>query len=233
MPKAIIALHGFFGSPKDFAPLQLENLRAPYIFNTDLCSLSTWARSFNGTISGTNILLGYSMGGRLALHCLLDNESRYHAAIILAAHPGLASICAREQRYRADFAWAQKIVTLPWEALLESWHKQPVLAGSPGPVRQAKDFDRLSLSLAMKRFSLGRQAYLVHRINALSLPILWLYAENEQANIAKIQLKNPLSQLIAMPGGHRFLFTQKDLVSAHINAFLYQPGLHNENNIIK
>lgn len=167
------------------------------------------------------ILMGYSMGGRLALNCIINNPTGFKAAIILAAHPGIAQESLRFRRYEADRIWAQRFMKEPWEPLMKSWHDQPALRASSVIKRQESDFERAALALALSYFSLGNQGYLVRQINNLALPILWLAPQEEASNVAGIKLKHALSRLIYMPkGGHRFMMSEPKATSRLIQGFL-------------
>ncbi|MCX6865074.1 MAG: hypothetical protein NTV46_02435, partial [Verrucomicrobia bacterium] len=72
-------------------------------------------------------LLGYSMGGRLALHALLEENPPWQAAIIVSAHPGLEAEAERETRRTADAAWAHQALTGNWQEFLAAWDAQPML----------------------------------------------------------------------------------------------------------
>jgi 2-succinyl-6-hydroxy-2,4-cyclohexadiene-1-carboxylate synthase len=216
----LVALHGFLGHPRDFKILGLENLRAPNIFASPLCPLENWAARFNQRITQKPALLGYSMGGRLALHCLLNNPSIFSCAIIVAAHPGIKDPDQRSKRLAHDLEWAGKFNSLEWSLLMNEWENMPALRSSIVISRQEKDYDRKILSSAMRYFSLGSQSYLVPAINELTLPILWLAAENELGNIDGLKLSHPLSQLVLLKGGHRFIFENAPLFNKLIVKFL-------------
>lgn len=64
------------------------------------------------------ILLGYSLGGRLALHALLEDSAMWRAAVIVSAHPGLQDDEARVLRMASDAHWAGR-------ALVGSWDRFP------------------------------------------------------------------------------------------------------------
>jgi 2-succinyl-6-hydroxy-2,4-cyclohexadiene-1-carboxylate synthase len=214
----IIALHGFFGHPRDFAPLGLPHY-APRIFYTETKSLSDWAARYNPYMPNNSVLMGYSMGGRLALHCLLDNPNKYRAAIIMAANPGLVQ--DRFERRIRDAQWAHKIQTKNWEFLLKEWDEQEVFGGVAGPLRHERDFHRQSLALCLKRFSLSSQDYLVPRINTLELPILWLCSQEELSQTADLKFAHPKSLVYPMTEGkHRFIFAEAQKVGKLIRNFI-------------
>jgi 2-succinyl-6-hydroxy-2,4-cyclohexadiene-1-carboxylate synthase len=217
----LIALHGFFGRPTDFEILNLNGIVALDIFRTTIGPMEKWAKRFNGGVSPGSVLLGYSMGGRLALHCLLENPKVYRAAIIIAAHPGINNLCERKQRLFQDLLFAEKIKTECFDSLMAAWNDTAVLKTSSPPIRNDKDFSRSTLAQSLNQFSLGRQQFLPPFINELSLPMLWLYPKQERQKIQQIKLKHPSSQMIEISdGGHRFMFKYPALCRKHILDFL-------------
>lgn len=223
MADKIIALHGFLGKPVDFKPLNLDNLIAPHIFLTPTESLSMWAKRFNQTVKRGSILLGYSMGARLALHCLIDDPTLFKAAIIMAAHPGIKNPHERNLRLYSDYVWAEHFLRAPWAELLSAWNSSKALKSSPPLMREEHDFHRPSLRGSLRSFSLGHQCYLPPAINELSLPILWLFAAEESTKCADVFLKHKKSRKIAMEkGGHRFMFESPLLINYKIQKFLTQ-----------
>jgi|SRR5579871_803683 len=218
----IIALHGFLGRPTDFRALGLANLVAPDIFLTPISGLHHWARRFNSHMNDKPILLGYSMGGRLLLHCLIDNPTLYKAAIIIAAHPGLESVREREDRLAQDYVWAQRFRTDGWQELMAAWNDRGTLKSSEPVIRNERQFTRTALVQALRCFSLGKQEYLIPKINALPIPILWL-EENTVNHGQKLVLKHQRSLVVKFSqGGHRFMFTQPNLVATTIGKFLLE-----------
>ena len=218
---SIYALHGFLGHTQDFKPLEIPGLKACAVFHTQICPIRAWALRFNRLMPKKAIIMGYSMGGRLALNCLINNPTGFKAAIILAAHPGIAQESLRSKRYEADKVWSKRFLEEPWDLLMKNWHDQPALRTSLPVIRKEGDFDRQSLARALRYFSLGCQEYLVPQITALDMPILWLAPREEAQNVAPIQLKNPLSRLLYMPkGGHRFMMAEPKATSRLITSFL-------------
>lgn len=220
MSTPIIALHGFLGRPSDFLSLSLAPLRAIDIFRTIPSSLPSWAQRFNQHQQQKSILLGYSMGGRAALHCLLDKPELYKAAIIVVAHPGLKDEVLKQQRRYSDALWAAKFAEKKWPALIEEWENTPALKSSVPIFRREEEFDRTSLMLFMRHFSLGTQDYLLPALNELSVPILWLGAQKEALNYQGLCLKHPYSQQISIDGSHRFIFEDPKKVRTIILNFL-------------
>ena len=55
------------------------------------------------------VLVGYSMGGRIALHAALALPAIVERLVLIGASPGLADAAEREQRRREDEALADRI----------------------------------------------------------------------------------------------------------------------------
>ena len=73
-------------------------------------------------------LVGYSMGGRLALHVAARRPRRILSLLTIGAHAGLDDE-AREGRRRGDEALAQRIETEGLEAFVNYWSSLPLFAG--------------------------------------------------------------------------------------------------------
>jgi 2-succinyl-6-hydroxy-2,4-cyclohexadiene-1-carboxylate synthase len=73
-------------------------------------------------------LVGYSMGGRLALHLAARRPERVLSLLTIGAHAGLDED-AREGRRRGDEALAERIEQDGIEAFVDYWGSLPLLAG--------------------------------------------------------------------------------------------------------
>jgi 2-succinyl-6-hydroxy-2,4-cyclohexadiene-1-carboxylate synthase len=73
-------------------------------------------------------LVGYSMGGRLALHVAVNHPERLLSLLTIGAHAGLEEE-AREGRRRGDEALAKRIEADGLEAFVSYWSRQPLFAG--------------------------------------------------------------------------------------------------------
>ena len=77
---------------------------------------------------GRTHLVGYSMGGRLALHVAAGRPDRVASLLTVGAHAGLDDE-AREGRRRGDDALAERIETEGIEAFVDYWGALPLFAG--------------------------------------------------------------------------------------------------------
>lgn len=73
-------------------------------------------------------LVGYSMGGRLALHAAARRPERILSLLTIGAHAGLEEE-AREGRRRGDEGLAQRIEQDGLEAFVNYWGSLPLFAG--------------------------------------------------------------------------------------------------------
>jgi 2-succinyl-6-hydroxy-2,4-cyclohexadiene-1-carboxylate synthase len=73
-------------------------------------------------------LVGYSMGGRLALYVAAHRPDRILSLLTIGAHAGLDAE-AREGRRQGDEALAQRIEKDGLEAFVDYWGSLPLLAG--------------------------------------------------------------------------------------------------------
>lgn len=134
---SVLALHGFTGSgsdfdfPKSYFP---ENYRwdTPDLPPLGLDELCAFLRSRWEKLPATRprILLGYSMGGRIALHLAYRLNWRPEDKLVLvSASPGIDDAREREARRLADEALAERIeTTASAEKFYAEWLKTPIIA---------------------------------------------------------------------------------------------------------
>jgi len=219
------ALHGFLGLPTDWSFID-SSIAYNLMSNESLAqnNLKSWATWFNSKqTESPKILIGYSLGGRFALHALIQNPNMWNGAVIISAHPGLTSLPERQMRLEHDYLWAKRFVTERKEDVIHDWNQQPVFAFDPPYEVQDDNFDRSKLFKAMTQWSLGRQQDLRLQIAQLDIPILWITGENDQKfrNLAKeVTLSHAKSHFwIAPQVGHRVHCVQHENLMNRINEF--------------
>lgn len=172
-------------------------------------------------------LLGYSMGGRLALHALLEKNHPWQAAVIVSAHPGLESPAERETRRASDAEWATKALTGNWQDFLDAWNAQPVLGQTTLRDPQASGrlvMRRREIARSFVDWSLGAQQPLWERLHEITVPILWVVGENDAkfrslAERAVAQI--PRAKLAVAPGsGHRVPWEAEEWLAEEVAHFL-------------
>jgi len=191
----IVAIHGFLGNAHDWDDVKsvLHGLAPTVDFQTvDLFSrlpstkektLHEWAKKFNRVQKNRhverNILLGYSLGGRMALQAAYDKPGLWDEVVLISSNPGLLSPAEREARARGDQQWAQKFLSMPWSQVVKEWNDQPVFAGSREPQRRESDYSRESLASALVNWSLAGQDFAAEQIAQLKPKLHWFAGEKD------------------------------------------------------
>lgn len=196
----LLLLHGFTGSSDNWAGL-IDALRDDYrLIAPDLpghgqtterdplppqaYTMPAVTRDLVALLDHLNLqrahLLGYSMGGRLALYLALQRPERWRSLIMESASPGLRTARARAERVAQDEALASFIERVGMEAFVDRWEALPLFASQkqlPSAARQAHRAARLrnrpdGLARSLRRMGTGAQPSLWERLPQLALPAL-------------------------------------------------------------
>ena len=202
------ALHGFLGRGADWDDVLPGSWSRPDwlpLFDS-AASLEDVASNLNQTAEG-DVLLGYSMGGRIALHMLIADPQRWRRAVIVSASPGITE-SERPSRLANDQRWAQRFRTDDWDAVIADWNAQPVFSQDPPDrlPRRELDFDRELLARALVVGSVANQRDLREDLARLQVPILWI-AGAKDAKYASLAQEcaalNPIFSNRTLDAGHR------------------------------
>ena len=136
-----------------------------------------------GVRRGEALLLGYSMGGRIALYTAFSGFFR--ALILESASPGLEDPAEREQRRDSDEALAASIERDGVQAFVERWEKLPLFASQsqlPPTVQAALRQQRLQnrangLAQSLRGVGTGAQPALHAQLPTLGIPVLLIAGE--------------------------------------------------------
>ena len=141
---SLLLLHGFLGSHQDFTEIvgilsqhfycivpdlpghgRTRSRPDSYTFQKTAKSLVALLRHLR--VAKTH-LLGYSMGGRLALYLVCEFPDYFLRVVLESASPGLRTAEERQARRERDGAIAHKIETLPLPSFLTQWYSNPLFA---------------------------------------------------------------------------------------------------------
>jgi 2-succinyl-6-hydroxy-2,4-cyclohexadiene-1-carboxylate synthase len=129
---------------------------------------------------GPCLLVGYSMGGRLALYFALHHPERCRALLLESASPGLRTPAARAERRWLDDERARR-VEADFAVFLEAWYRQPLfdsLGEQEGRVEEmvAARLQNAPRELArvLRSMGTGHQPSLWGRLGELKIPTLAL-----------------------------------------------------------
>lgn len=195
--------------------------------------LADFGKAINADVGGqvfrgsTRAIVGYSMGGRLALHSLLEPTHPWQAAIIIGAHPGLEDAAQRQSRAAADAEWASRVLMDDWQTFLTDWDAQPVLSSS---AREPQTTGRLQMrrreiARSFVDWSLGNQQPLWGRLHEITIPVLWIVGEQDTKFLEIAQRATalmPNAQLAIAPAtGHRVPHQSPAWLADEIARFLH------------
>jgi 2-succinyl-6-hydroxy-2,4-cyclohexadiene-1-carboxylate synthase len=95
---------------------------------TMACCVAQVAEVIEELAGGSAHLIGYSMGGRVALSLAATHPDCVESLVLVGATPGIADACARRERVAADEALAQRILDEGIEAFVDHWMALPLFA---------------------------------------------------------------------------------------------------------
>ncbi|HSP35772.1 MAG TPA: alpha/beta fold hydrolase [Thermoanaerobaculia bacterium] len=202
----ITAIHGFLGRPSDWDFLKDGGLDVD-------------AREMDDIPRRGDILLGYSMGGRLALHALLDG-AKYKRAVIVSAGLGIEEPNERAARREADEKWARRFQSEDWETVLRDWNAQPLFGGH---VRGAPQ-DRARVVTQLREYSVAKLPPLAPRLGEITIPVYWIAGERDTKYVAAAKRAVTLlpdAELWICPGAaHRVPWEKPNAFTSRLRALL-------------
>lgn len=196
---AIVFLHGFMGSSADWGDV-IDSLRDTFfciavdlpghgqsvdLANEEAYSMEGTSKLIEAVIERAGRkdahVVGYSMGGRLALYFALHVPDRCRRVVLESASPGLRTEADRVERRGTDEARAIRLETEEYARFLEQWYRQPLfqtLEQQEG-LLERMIASRISnspneLALSLRKMGTGRQPSLWGDLEDVRVPVLAL-----------------------------------------------------------
>lgn len=246
----LLMLHGFMGSSDSWSSIrgglaQHFQLLMPDLvghgqtaFTPELTryQMGSVARDLATLIGERNVnLLGYSMGGRLALYLAIHYPHLIRKLIIISGSPGLATLDQQIARRRADDALADRMDGQSIEQVVAEWEELPLWQSSTfsqlaqaqlRAVRLAQNPRGLALSL--RGMGTGAQPPLWEQLPQLRIPTLLMVGEQD-AKFVQIAHQMvgllPHASLEMIPNvGHSVPLEAPHLTLASVVRFLEDDG---------
>jgi 2-succinyl-6-hydroxy-2,4-cyclohexadiene-1-carboxylate synthase len=176
LPKReIVFIHGFLGDPRDWDEVIANFSLKAHCIAPSLSSIGELAYWGKSLPKGSH-LVGYSMGGRIALwlHHLLPNH--FGKSVVLSGNPGLRSEKERAERRASDQKWIQIIQNEPFDQFLTQWYAQALFAKSPIP-KYRKEQNGMELVTLIEKFSIAKQPSFWDNLGSL---ILFLFGDDDE-----------------------------------------------------
>lgn len=236
MRTPVVFLHGFAASPRHWdrviaaLPADRYDPIALSLSEAEPLSPDGVADLVANATGGDFKLVGYSMGGRLALHAALAMPERVTRLVLISTSAGIADDGERAARRAADDALAEEIQRGSISSFIERWRAVELFARDPDWVHDevAADERRCTpaqLAACLRGLGAGAMAPMWDRLGELRMPVAVLAGE---LDLAYARIGRRLAALIenstfsALPGvGHRVALVAPEAVAAAITG---EPG---------
>ena len=194
--------------------------------------------SFEGRMAeiagaGADFLVGYSLGGRLALRAALRSPEAYRGVVLVGATAGIEEGPMRVQRAEADEKLASWMEAMPIEDIVALWERQPLFADQaealveeqrPGRLSQ----DQRSLALLLRTAGQGVLDPVWDELHSFELPLLAIAGARDDGYSAAAKRIGSLAPnaraAIVAEAGHAPQLQQPDEVARLITEFLEQAA---------
>ncbi len=177
-------------------------------------------------------VLGYSMGGRVALHLALRAPERLWALVIESASPGIENEAERTDRRRSDGELAESILRDGVARFVDRWQAIPLFASQSRLPADAQERLRqqrlrnepLGLANSLRGLGAGEQQPVYTRLHEIATPALVL-AGADDAKYRAIAERTagalPNARLQIVPeAGHAIHLEQPQAFSVAVHEFL-------------
>jgi 2-succinyl-6-hydroxy-2,4-cyclohexadiene-1-carboxylate synthase len=183
--------------------------------------------------SDASVLVGYSLGGRLALRAALRAPESFTAVVLVGSTAGIEEGPMRVTRAEADEKLASWMEAMPIEDIVSLWERQPLFADQSDSLVEAQRPGRLShdprsLALLLRTAGQGALDPAWHELRKLDLPVLAIAGARDEGYSAaakRIASTAPNARAaIVEEAGHAAQLQQPQQVADLITDFLDQAA---------
>lgn len=155
----LVFLHGALGTSADWEPVCsfLPPCRC-IAFDLPGHGKSPFVKDFVINIPRFH-LIGYSMGGRIAMAYAQKNPQQVASLTVMSTHPGLKTEEEKAARLKSDYEWAELLFTLPIDEFLFRWYNQAIFKPFRPDLTMRKRQNIPDLAAAFIHFSLAKQPF--------------------------------------------------------------------------
>ena len=177
------------------------------------------------------VLVGYSLGGRLALHAALRAPKRYSALVLVGASAGIEDESTRRKRRAADEELAGWIEAHPIAKVVARWERLPIFATQSSALRERQRRDRLrhdprELAELLRTGGQGALEPVWDRLGEIACPTLAIAGERDPVYAAAAERLAgliPAGRAILVQGvGHAPQLEAPERIAAVLGEFLHE-----------
>ncbi len=195
----VILVHGFLGSASDWdevRPQLASTATRPSTHGLEIPPVGSWDEAVAWLVAvlpslpPPRVLIGYSMGGRLALAAALAAPHLLRALILESTSPGIADPAERQARAALDAQRAAELKVSGTQPFVHSWYDTPfwsTLRDSAGFEALRDRRGRAAATTAashVEHLSPGRMPDLWPRLPDLAVPTLWICGRDDPKYLA-------------------------------------------------
>jgi len=185
-------LHGFTQTKESWLPV-VESLSVPIESTIIDCPGHGESPTQGRTLLQTGndvaesmrsgILVGYSMGARIALHTALQFPDLVQGLVLISGTPGLRTESERNDRRSSDEALANHIENIGTQQFISEWLSNPMFQGLPSDLadipRRCTNTER-GLADSLRFAGTGTQEPLWDRLESLAMPVLIVTGDKDE-----------------------------------------------------
>ncbi len=244
----LILLHGFMGNSADWREVvdgfhteryvlafDLPGHGGTEVFSDEGYRIDRCGEELMTVLDGYGMgrcnLLGYSMGGRVALHLAVNFPDRFDAVVIESASPGLRTEKEREERRASDAGLIEQLRNRPLSEFVENWYRQPLFASIAHSGEQYSEMinrrlsnDPAKLALSLEHMGAGAQEPLWEKLDRISARTLLLAGEHDMKYrdiMREAKASIPNSEYLQIPkAGHNVHLENPGAFVDAVNKFL-------------
>lgn len=181
-----VFLHGFLGAPAEWSPV-LQELQGIPCQTPALPMAADWISGVEALLErlpGRSHLIGYSMGGRLAIGCAIAAPDRFKSLVLVSCHPGLEKTADRCERRERDDRLADELIRTPAVEFLTKWYDQPLFAAVTPSIKaqwivERESMDRAQQAQWLRAFSVSAQPDYWPHLRRLKIPVTFVAGERD------------------------------------------------------
>ncbi len=212
----VLFLHGFTGSsedwefifdftPQNYLPFAIDLIghgKTDSPNDPQFYTCTSIVNQINSILNFFNfdkiILVGYSMGGRIALSYSLKNIDKILALVLESTTAGIESIEEKKKRVEQDFLLSEFIINEGVEKFIEYWFNTPLFS----ELKQLENFNQIiekrklnnpiGLANTLKSFSTGLMNSYWDKLNLINFPVLLITGGKDEKYTSQNFLMNNL-----------------------------------------